>query len=252
MEIIGYLPRVARGERDPYGFSDALYAAIANSLLESGYNAAIVKSLGGTDDVGESWSRLKANTIAHKSKKNGNRRAWREGLGLPNANRLRPTLTAGQDKLWRKVFKRAKYKQLEMSVAAGIAQLRARRRGILVLNEEQAKKDADADVSAAKLAWNILKKAGAQTLLMMAEKAVVPILDDTGALLESMAPGDPMPANQYREVGPGDIRIGSTLPQAQAFRARPFWPRNMGPWMTRAIEAGREAIRERLIEVLQS
>jgi hypothetical protein len=245
LEIIGYLSKVASGQPDPYGLSEALYDAIVNSVLESGYNAAIVKSMGGVDDMGNSWAPLKKQTVAYKKKK------WRRGLGLPYASRLRPTLTAEQNKQWKNIFKKMKYKALGMSVKKGLARLRSRRQGVLVLNKSEAATEADADAKAAAVAWSILKASGAKTLMMLANRASLPILNETGELLESMAPGSQHPA-QYRIAGPGKLRIGSTLPQVAAFKARPYWPDNMGPWMARAIEAGRDALRTRLLEVLSS
>lgn len=141
------------------------------------------------------------------------------------------------DKVWRRVFAR-KFSEI------------ARYRD-----------DETAKAIAAGLAWNRVKAMGAITLIGTIGPRQVPLLNRTGRLQESLVPNsldsrgvyEPYNEDQIFRLNEGNLEIGTKVEYAEAVsQKRPIWPRRMGPWMDRALGAGRDAFFRHLQLVIRS
>ena len=228
-QILRTIPGAIKGTGpDPYGLGQAYRSALIHSLLTSVYEAFIVKSLGGTDDLGNSWPDIKPETKAY------GRKSLRNSLALPG-NKRRPTLSPDQDAYWKAIFiseltrqtkqittrtpqtpkKPSDRRRLGYDTPSSSSQRRRSRLGKVgnlarkiityftstpsvqdTYNDYNAflasvsVEEAQARHLAAAKAWNMVKKKmGATTLLELLGGANVPILNDTGRLQESYNPG---------------------------------------------------------------
>lgn len=173
----------------------------AVALLSKIQQSFIVKSRGGFDETG-SWPALTRETIARRRIGPGDLLAIGvKGTKIP-ANRTRGLLTPGEDLQWRKIF------------GSRIAQFRARGMG-----------EGEAAALAAKIAWSVLKAAGAHTKLEVLGGRQVDIGRDTNAMFRSLTPGLETDPDQICAVGPGFITVGSNVPHAKHFhKRRKLWP----------------------------
>lgn len=247
--MVNAIKNVAFNDSDEWGFAQAFYAAVAYSLVNSAYEGYLLKSAGQADDTGATWKPVSTRTIAYS------RKDWRSKQNLPNITKLRPTLTKKQNDIWKLIFVSNAHAVKGSNIELGKAAKKARDRAIEKLNG--LKLDTKERHSrAAALAWQTVKsKYGATTLLQMARGAVVPIMVDDGNLLASVTPGDPgppytPPPNQHVDVSPGKLVIYSTAPNVEAFKFRSLWPPGYKLWIDRAVTAGKNALRDRFIELL--
>jgi hypothetical protein len=249
-EILGNLRALFGGADDRYGFAETFYSAVAYSLLDSAYVAAVRKSVHVADDLGETWEPLSPRTIAYKKP------SFRKGKDLPGP-KLRPTLTPVQDATWRLLFVSRKYQLLDKSIDLITTVARARQRAISTLNLK--KLDRAASAEGAKLAWNTVKKRfGAETLINLAKSAVhtTPILKETGNLLESLSPGAfTVPYTGHAGVtivaNHKQINIKPTAPYAKyVFDKRTLWPKEYTPWRLRAYAFGKQELIKQIASVL--
>lgn len=248
--IINSLPAYVRGPDDPHKIGAAFWAGFANSLFESIHDAAVIKSHGLRDELGQEWEPISNHTKAYKRKDIRNR------LRLPNINPRRPSLTEAQDKAWRYIYAKMMSK-LRRQAAQGAAPL-------LSLLQRRERKEAASLAAidnslknhAAGAAWNYVKKRlGAQTILQLVQRLDARIGHDTGALLESLAPTDTNPyrpgPNQTFEVRNGKMTFGSKIPYFHRFhKHRKLWPEDISLWHDRATSAGVRSMMARLQEVL--
>lgn len=246
---------------DTYGFARVFQGAIAYSLFSSIHKAFLAKSNHGLDELGFSWIDLKARTKAY------GRMDARVGLDLPGP-KYRPTLNAAQDRVWRGIFSRIARK--------------IRGRGFTSAKEREgmSKKKYKATVAArrgaasgiaAGAAWTFVKDhMDATTLIDSCRDVKVPLLQRTKRLIQSLEPAPLMPDGSYRPInrdqvatngaGAGltasvpnsSLTIGTRVPYAEYVdQDRPLWPRHLGVWMDRAVDAGRDAVAAHLAEILR-
>jgi len=216
-------------EIDKYGFAKRFWGAVAHSMFTSIYDAFLIKSSGGTDELGFKWIDLHPKTKAYS------RPDARRGLHLPGP-KSRPTLTPAQDRAWRGLFVRL-WHRLELHMDS----------------------DSARDIAAAS-AWIRVKDFyGATTLIEMLRDAKLPILNKTGALQASLFPA-PLANGTYSPINPdqvyratsGSLTIGSKLPYAAYVdEKRPLWPDKAIVWVDRATAAGRDALHTHLPTVIK-
>lgn len=232
--IIESLGDVLAGNKpDSQGIAEVFWSAFAHSLAQSVHAAFIVKSEHGKDELGQSWPDLDPKTKAYS------RPDARKGLvlhgGKPTeyGNTHRPTLTVNQDKQWRAVFvKKLAFLRTQMS-------------------------NADAAREAAKLAWSVVKKSGATTILEYAKDRTILLLQRSGRLEKSLRPGSisgsaySPPDNQVYRRDKNSLTWGTAVEYAnRVSKKRPLWPANIDVWIRRAIDAGVTAIINKLKESL--
>ena len=155
--------------------------------------AFVVKSLGGTDEAGDSWVPLKPTTIAYSRrhiKKPGDTkesRVFSRAKVMPWIPKARiragyaPSyaLTRKQNDRWWDVY----------------------RQGLVMFKGNKG--------HAAARAWVILKSEGATTLMAQYGNAKVKILNSTGLLLSTLEPGSKSSGQVFR-VGPGEVIVGTS------------------------------------------
>lgn len=143
--------------------------------------AFIVKARGGTDEAGDSWPPLSPKTIAYsKTRKRGRSKADKKKAEFPSQ-----ALSKKQQDRWWQVYKQAlaTYKGDKSHAAA--------------------------------VAWFVLKKEGAQTLVDKYGHKKVDILRDTGLLLNSLSPGVASPHRIFK-AGQGEVIVGTNRVGASA------------------------------------
>lgn len=236
---------------DTYGFARVFWGAIAHSLFTSIHRAFLAKSLHGRDELGFSWVDL---TPEYKTY---GRMDARVGIPLPGP-KYRPTLTPSQDKAWRGVFARIAHK-LNKSLTTKQQRSTLSRKQ---LDEIRGKKRIQGHEIAAASAWIYVKEhLGAQPLIELVPPRKVPLLQKTHRLVESVEPAPltgnggyhPTNPDQIFSVRGGELTLGTRVPYAEYVDPkRPLWPPYIPLWMDRATEAGRDAIQERLAEVLSN
>lgn len=233
-KIIDSIPGVIAGrERDPHKLHNKFWGAVALSMYESLNKAFEDKAQGGTDDLGHSWDELTERTKAYS-------RPIYPG-DVPRRMRLaeRRTDTIGllspmEYKKWKQIFGRVFY-----------------------ANREKLG-DAEAKVMAGKIAWDELKKAGAQTKIDVLGSRNLLILRDTDRLFRSFFPGK-LSKHSYRKfnkdqvyiVEKGAITIGTKVDYAEdVFKQRPLWFGDISRWVKKASRAGTKRIVEHLKDIL--
>jgi hypothetical protein len=237
--LIRSLPRALAGKG---GRADQLgrvfHAAFTQAMFDQLYRAFGVKSRGGTDDLGYRWPPLARSTISQRPLGTGD--VSRFGVGHKSGaaldTRTRGLLTPDQDRKWRAIY------------ASTLAKL-------------SAMGEAKAASKAAELAWAILKSEGALTRLQVLGGRTVPILDSSGRLKASLAPGGRHrgryypPKEQIAEFQSGRLILGTTVPYASYVnKRRPIIPptRRMGLWIRRAASRAGAALHRELRERLRS
>lgn len=234
-DLIDSLGEVLSGNSpDSHGLKEVFWSAFAHSLATSVHQAFLIKSAHGTDELGEKWPDLDPKTKAY------GRKEGRVGLplyrGKPTlyGNTHRPTLTKEQDKEWRRVFVMR-----------------------LVFLRTQID-DREATSAAAAIAWDHVKKTmGAKTILAYAKDRIMLLLQKSGRLEKSLRPGtlsgekyNP-PPEQVSRLDKSELTWGTGVEYASRVHTkRPFWPKNIDPWITRAVEAGIQSVIKKLKDIL--
>lgn len=211
VEVFRRLPGYLSGRLpDVHGIGKSFKTAFGVALLDQIHRAYIVKSEGGTDDLGQKWKPLAPSTIAQRPIAPGD--IGRLGIGgrgqRAYKNRVRGLLTAQQDKVWRAIFFHT-YNKLRLKIG-----------------------DRAAKAKAAEFAWAYVKKRmGAQTKLATLGKRDVLINRITDNLLRSLEPGTltldnyNKPADQIFETKLNSVRLGSKVKYAvNVHKLRKFWP----------------------------
>lgn len=172
------------------------------ALLDRIQEAFAAKSQGGTDQAGERWEPLSPKTIAY-------RRAKRSRVESSRGKHPSQALTEEQTARWWAIYKR-----------------------------QLAKFRGDKS-SAARVAWTILKREGAQTLFDKYSKEKVDVLRDTNELMNSLTPNSGSSKSIFR-VLPGEVEVGTNrdhaithhkgipgkLPQRRLWPSVNRWPDN--------------------------
>jgi hypothetical protein len=189
--------------------ADAMMTRVGLTILGRIRTAFVVKARGGTDEAGESWKPLSPKTIAYsKTRQRGRGGRTRTEKGRP----VRPSqaLDNKQQARWWEVYRR------QLAIYKGDKR------------------------HAAAVAWLVLKREGAKTLLDKYGHRQVEILRDTGLLLNSLSPGVMSNESVFR-IGNGEIIVGTNrkgarghhhgipgrLPQRRLWPAPDKWP---APW----------------------
>lgn len=199
-----------------------LLGVAALSLIRKAF---IVKARGGTDEAGESWAPLKAETIAYGRRHPGLRRT--------GPNPKRPLLTKQQDALWRGIYA-----------------------GILASTKDPR--------LAAAIAWTKVKAEGGRTIKAEYGGQQVEILRDRGLLLNSLSPGVDGPsgaAHQVFRIEQGGVIVGTNrkgalahhngtkhLPQRRLWPDPTNWPAH---WWKFLLSTLRDGVARVLIQRLQ-
>jgi hypothetical protein len=230
-KLIRDLPGMLSGRiNSRFALHKIFWGAVAHSLFTSIHQAFQDKSYHEPDDLGNSWRDLTRHTKAYKrdvsqggtsrsliSIRRRNMRKDRHGerLGLG-------ILTAAQYRAWKTIFGRL----------------------------------------AAQVAWARLKDMGAKTMWDVLGSRHLRINIRTGALLNSVRPGKFDPSSGYKKgdknqvykLHRGSITLGSGLARANHVgnHHRPIWPEEIDGWIDKAVEFGRDAVYERLSQILES
>ncbi len=261
LRIARSVPKYIRGELDDeYGLAEAFWSGFINKLLEQIHDAAVIKSAGLGDELGVSWKALSLETKAY-SKPSVRAQLFLPGRRSPKqgakTTSLRPTLTAAENQVWKTIYARS----LKRTTANFLKNKNVQN---LLRNDQRKflasmnRFNAAAQRGAAKKAWNTIKsRLGAKTLLELAGSVEVPILSESGDLIESFMPTGTTPyrpgPNQAVRYMRGKAKVASTLPYAKKqMKARPFWPSDnrMNLWKGRAIAAGRASLTQKLKQIL--
>lgn len=180
-QVLALLPGAARGGGAE---ADAMMTRCGLAILGRIKQAFVVKARGGTDEAGESWQPLSPRTIAYsKTRQRGRGGRTRAEKGRP----VRPSqaLTARQQERWWDVY----------------------RRQLAIYKGDKG--------HAAAVAWLVLKREGAQTLVDKYGNRKVEILRDTGLLFNSLSPGVASAERVFR-VGRGEVIVGTNRKGAAA------------------------------------
>lgn len=242
-QVIAYIPQEARAG-----------GAVANEMMERcGFAALerirdsfVAKSLGGTDEAGDSWLPLNPKTIAYSRrhiKKYGNPRESRvftrakKPMWIPKG-RIRAgyapsySLTDEQNNRWWELY----------------------RQGLAMYRGDKGR--------AARRAWAISKSEGATTLIAQYGNAKVNILDSTGLLRNSLSPGTNSKEQVFR-VGPGEVIVGTNrrfasthhngvpgkIPQRRLWPEPNRWPSS---WWLSLAEQGRDGLIDVTLQLIRS
>lgn len=220
------LPKVLSGAApDPWGVAQGLQLRLGMVLLSKIRQDFETKSRGGTGEDGIKWVPLTKQTIANR----------RPAPRKRKDERPRGLLTADEDARWSKIF--------------------AQRKARFLL---QGESDKEASIRAAKIAWTILKEAGAKTKLDVFGNRVVDILRDTSKLFNSFSPGVHAEGQIFR-TPPGRVIVGTNqrvwhhegvpgkLP------ARPFFPPDGNlpeSWWRTIISQYRQGLLEAMMQIM--
>lgn len=225
-------------EPDTHGLGERYWSAVAHSLFSSIFAAFLAKSRHEEDDLGQSWKDHDPKTKAY------NRPDARKNLKLYD-NRavrtpslpVRPTLPPAVNKQWG-----------------------GRWFGLwLQLTSRHGQGDSTAGKIAGGSTWEHFKALGYPTLIGLTRNLNLPLLNKTGTLQRSIFPAPlsggvyiPIDSNQIYRREDGKLTIGTRLSYAVAVdKARPLWPKDIGPWLDQANAAGRDALHQQLEIVLK-
>ena len=232
--IAGLVGQILAGkEPDQHGIARGFMLTLGFAALSDIKDAFITKSRGGTDEMGITWPKLSKEYLAyHRRFGPGEKARLKRAAGLGRAHRTAPgnkpgLLTRAQLKRWRGIYSSLL------------------RRFILSEDERAAK------AHAARIAWSIVKKEGAKTMLEVFGNRQVDILRDTGVLFNSLSPGQLTGSGdsvsyikpsgdggseQIMEVAPGLVIVGTNVAYASRHQkggdgvpARPFLPDDAHP-----------------------
>lgn len=202
-QAITRLPALARAGGP---VADAMMVRCGLAILGRIRQSFVVKARGGTDDAGDSWKPLSPKTIAYsRTRQRG--RGGRTKAEKSRSNRPSQALTSKQQDRWWEVYRR------QLAIRKG--------------NKGHA----------AAVAWLVLKREGAQTLVDKYGNRQVEILRDTGLLLNSLSPGTTS-SDQVFRVGHGEVVVGTNrkgarshhrgvpgrLPQRRLWPDPRWWP----------------------------
>jgi len=213
---------------DKYQIGLKFWSAVAHSLFDSIFTAFLIKSRHEVDELGQSWKDLDPKTKAYSRPDARQYFPTYDNRAVRHPKlRVRPTLPPDINRQW-----------------AG------RWYGLFL--------HLDSREIAGKSTWNYFKAKGYPTLLGLTKNLKLPLLNKTGKLQRSLFPAPlsggfylPLDRDQIFQVKPGVLRMGVRHQGIEAIdKDRPLWPENIGPWKSKALEAGRNAIHEAIPEIL--
>lgn len=233
------VPRLVSGRTGAGGAVQALQVRVGLTVLGLIKEAFLVKAQGGTDAAGERWRPLAPSTIAY--------------------NRRHPLLTKKKSWLPVKVVRSGFAPSFALTDKQRERWWELYRRGLARYKGDQS--------HAAAVAWHVVKKEGARTLLEMYGDAKVEILRDTGLLFNSLTPGaDPDTAprspprvkHQVFRPGSGEVIVGTNRKWAWTHHKgvpgrlpqRRLWP-DPGKWPAFWWDMILEQARLGLIDIIE-
>lgn len=237
--LIQSIPDYISGNRnDKYGINKIYRSNFVAKMFELIYKSYEMRSEGRPDDYGNSFTRLKRETIAERPLRKGDVTllglSASQNRGVSLKQRTRGMLTPEQDKMWRvefvKVFKK------------------------LVLNYSMEK----AKEIASKIAWARVRRAGAKTKVEILGSRNVLIMRDTDRLFDSFEPSK-VSNNSYRpkkdqlvKFEKGKITLGTLVPYADFHnKTRPIIPDNHDKMIDIAHEFAMEKVLLHIERILQ-
>lgn len=244
--ISGAKPPRTSDERKLY---NVFWSTLTQSLFESIYKSYKARSEGGADDRGMTWQDLAPVTKAYKKNRKGHL-TGNQRRKLNNQDTL-GLLTPAQHKEWKYVFGKTYGKLKPMA----------------------GENEDDIKALAAKKAWYVVKQMGAETLIGTLGNAQMPIMKETGLLLDSLKPGKVSKVkyikghrNQVVRLRAGELEIGTNVPYAKyAARTIVPWTRgnNVKPqysrdflddptnkWFDKAVAKARDALAKEMQQIL--
>lgn len=234
-KTVSHLKGVVTGkEADTFGVGLRFWSAVAHSLFTDIFAAFLVKSQHGTDELGLSWKDLSPEYKAYgrMDARSGFATYDNRAVNTPEL-RVRPTLPPAANRAWGGRW-------------LGIMM------GINAFEDDNSKRVAGGAT------WNYFKAKGFPTLKGLTRNLQLPILHKTGTLQSSLFPAPlsggiyfPLDSNQIFRPGSGTLTIGTKRPHITAIdRDRPLWPKNIRPWLDRALVKGRDVLAEEFPKVL--
>lgn len=237
-DLLRNLPGVLSGRqaRDPLNLRTSFWAAYSHRWWTQVSDDFVIKSAGGRGRTGR-WKPLtqKYKAYGRPVGKGDISRLKIGGRGQKAfARRERGLLTKAQNKKWKAIF------------ASMLAKL-APSEGL-----GEAKKHA------ARIAWSVLKKEGAQTKLDTLGRRNLPIGIRTGEMEKAIQPGRlggaggyVPPRHQTYELRPRSVILGVEIPYVSGFhKRRPLWPGARSGqrtiWLAACTRAGRDAVVKRI------
>lgn len=221
---------------DRHGIGNIFWTHLTHYLYKKIHEAYIIKSQGGTDELGNSWKPIKKETVAKRPIGRGELGGLgldRSSSGLAYKNRTRGLLSPEEDSEWRKIY------------SATIHRLQSK--GVSL---------AEAKQIAAKNAWAKLKAQGAKTKLEVLGSRDALIMRVTDTILKSLEPssissrGYRPKKNQIYEKAGSKLTIGTLVPYAKFHNNRPIIPDNIDPWVQQGISIALEAAMNRAKQVV--
>lgn len=211
------LPAAAQGGGP---IADAMMVRVGMVLLGRIKRAFIVKARGGTDECGEKWQPLSPKTIAYNKTRQRGRGGRTKAEKKRNAFPSQALNQKQQDRWW-EVYRR------QLAIHKGDKR------------------------HAAAVAWTVLKREGARTLVDKYGHRQVEILRDTGLLLNSLSPGVAS-SDQVFRVERGAVTVGTNragaaahhngvpgrLPQRRLWAPPDKWPAEWWRDITDAAKSG--------------
>lgn len=177
-QAIAAIPKAARAGGN---VANAMMVRCGMAILGRIKQAFIEKSRGGTDEAGDRWKPLSPKTIAYSK----TRRRSRSKTEKRRDIRPSQAFTSRQRDRWWDVY----------------------RRHLAIYKGDKG--------HAAAVAWLILKREGAVSLVDKYGSKKVDILRDTEILLNSLSPGVASPERVFR-TGPGEVIVGTNRKGAAA------------------------------------
>lgn len=226
------LPSILAGSSgDNFGIGRAFMLHLAHGMFERIHDAYLIKAAGGTDELGQKWKPLAQSTIEARPLSKAERKTFKI-----RASGLRKSLTAAQDRQWKGVYATT-FNRMVAYIGIDAAKERA-----------------------AKMAWAVVKKAGAKTRSEKLINRVVLIMILSERLLKSLTPGTitedsyQKPREQILRVGKGSVTLGTSVPYAgPQHEARPFWPLSnsvVEPWTREAADEALETVHTMIARIV--
>jgi hypothetical protein len=245
--IVSFVKSCAGTATEHAESASVIHTAMGLAVLSDIKTDFIRKARGGTGEDGVKWEPLSKEYVAYQRRfGKGEKAGLKKAAGLGSGHRHRGLLTAQQNKRWKAIFA-SNYKRLAVSLG-----------------------DEGAKARAAQIAWAILKKEGAKTMLEVFGNRQVEILRDTGVLFNSLSPAywpgegpyQP-PEDQLFQLAKNGVAVGTNVPYAAVHQngsekkkipARPFLPVNQLPdvWRLNMISAGVSAAYGQLIRIFEA
>ena len=212
LNLIASVPKyVSTHQRGAGGFQQILLVRLGIALLSKIQQAFVVRASGQSDETGLFWKPLSEKTVAydrrHTYQDKKGRLRWMPKKSDRAGYAPSWMLTPAQRKEWWFLYR---------LYGGGKPTGRAYHSRPYQYNDR-----------AAAIAWVIMKSRGAKTILMVYGKMKVPILRDTGLLLNSLSPAIPVSDSppptvppktpqQVFQLGFGNVSVGTTRDWALA------------------------------------